>query len=43
MDHDHKVSGKSERVTMGILGDLTWNDLLATDLLQKQVETKMYK
>ena len=26
MDHNDKVSGKSERVTMGPLGDLTWND-----------------
>ena len=29
MDHNHKVSGKSERVTTETfekLGDLTWND-----------------
>ena len=26
MDHNGKVSGKSERVTMGPLGDLTWNN-----------------
>ena len=26
MDHNHKVSGKPERVTMETLGDLTWYD-----------------
>ena len=26
MDHNQKVSGKSESITMGPLGDLTWND-----------------